>query len=82
MILEMVLLQESQHHFKVVFMVQKSFLDGIFNGSWKYGLKRDEFKNLGDSLKIEHFLDFLVFGLNLDKCARWEVGWKNQLLGL
>ena len=26
-------------------MVQKSFLSGFFNGSWKYGLKEDEFEN-------------------------------------
>ena len=27
-------------------MVQNSFLGGFFNGSWKYGLKGDEFENL------------------------------------
>ena len=47
MVLEMDLLQKSLKSFKSGFMVQRGFLNGIFNRSWMFN--GDGFENLGDS---------------------------------
>ena len=43
----------------MIFMVQRSYVGGIFNGSWKYVLKGDGFENLGDFKKKWTFLGLL-----------------------